>query len=121
MSDVPIRHAATVILVRDAEGDPAVLMGQRGAKAAFMAQKFVFPGGAVDPGDAAAPLDGRLSEPCRTRLGEEARGAKPEALVAAAIRELWEETGLILGTPGNWPDPPADWAGFSAAGFRPDA
>ncbi len=115
-----IRHAATVILVRDVARAPAILMGQRGANAAFMAKKFVFPGGAVDPGDGAVPLAGGLSETCAARLAEEPRGAAPGALAAAAIRELWEETGLILGRPGTWPDAPADWAGFAEAGFQPD-
>ena len=47
-----IRNAATVIVLRDRHDRPAILMGQRGAKAAFMPNKFVFPGGAVDPDDA---------------------------------------------------------------------
>ena len=42
------------------------------------------------------------------------------ALAAAAIRELWEETGLPLGQPGP-ADLPGDWAGFAARGLRPDA
>ena len=47
-----IRNAATVILLRDRLENPRVLMGQRGANAAFMPNKFVFPGGAVDAADA---------------------------------------------------------------------
>ena len=47
-----IRNAATVIVLRDRLNDPHILMGQRGASAAFMPNKFVFPGGAVDAGDA---------------------------------------------------------------------
>ena len=47
-----IRNAATVIVIRDRYESPRILMGQRGAKAAFMPNKFVFPGGAVDLGDA---------------------------------------------------------------------
>ena len=43
-----IRHAATVIVLRDRATNPRVLMGQRGAGAAFMPNKFVFPGGAMD-------------------------------------------------------------------------
>ena len=73
-------------------------MGQRGAGAVFMPSKFVFPGGAVDPGDHAAPLAGHLSDGCKRRLaamvGDEA--PTPEVLVAAALRELEEETGLRL-------------------------
>jgi len=122
-----IRNAATVIMVRDPAGDPSVLMGQRGEKAAFMPNKFVFPGGAVDPDDAVVPLARPMGEPCRTRLAEDA--LKPldfdnlhHALATAAIRELWEETGLILGAPGTWDiAPPEDWASFAATGHVPTA
>ena len=51
-----LRDAATVIVLRDRDTRPRVLMGQRGAKAAFMPNKFVFPGGAVDAEDAEVPL-----------------------------------------------------------------
>ncbi|MEO1919538.1 MAG: DNA mismatch repair protein MutT, partial [Paracoccaceae bacterium] len=43
-----IRDASTVILLRKCAGQDQVLMGQRGAKAVFMPNKYVFPGGAVD-------------------------------------------------------------------------
>ena len=59
-----IRNAATVIVVRDRKTSPKVLMGQRGANAAFMPNKFVFPGGAVDPADGEIPLSGEISAPC---------------------------------------------------------
>ena len=121
MSDVPIRDAATVIALRDRHTAPKVLMGQRGANAVFMPNKFVFPGGAVDPGDAGVPLAGALPDPCATRLGEACAPGLASALAAAAIREMWEETGLVLGRPGVWPDPPADWATFAATGHVPDA
>ncbi|MFN3846628.1 MAG: DNA mismatch repair protein MutT, partial [Paracoccaceae bacterium] len=49
MTDLPIRAAATVILWRATNFGAQVLMGQRGAGAAFMPSKYVFPGGAVDP------------------------------------------------------------------------
>lgn len=116
-----IRDAATIILIREAAGTPRVLMGQRGAKAAFMPGKFVFPGGAVDPGDASIPLGAPLPAECHARLTENAQAPGAIALAAAAIRELWEETGLALGQPGPWPDAPADWQGFAATGNRPDA
>ena len=80
-----------MILVRRDGGQLRVLMGQRGAGAVFMPDKFVFPGGAVDPEDLAlaAALD----------PGTEADLAR--ALPLAAIRELWEETGLLLGAPAD--------------------
>ena len=88
----PIRPAATVILTRRNGDGHQVLMGQRGAAAVFMPSKYVFPGGAVDAGDDhAAPLP--LSTECARRL---ALSAPPGPLVAAALRELHEETGLSL-------------------------
>jgi len=117
-----IRDAATVIALRDRRGDPHVLMGQRGATAAFMPNKFVFPGGAVDEEDAGVPLADPLPAICADRLLEDTTGDLSHALAAAAIRELWEETGLVLGRPGAWPGaPPADWADFAARGCVPTA
>lgn len=115
-----IRDAATIVLIRDRATTPAILMGQRGAKAAFMPSKYVFPGGAVDAGDAAIDLAAPPGPTCRARLGEDSR-LTPETLAAAAIRELWEETGQILGQPGPWPDAPRGWRGFARSGHRPDA
>jgi 8-oxo-dGTP pyrophosphatase MutT (NUDIX family) len=121
MSDI-IRDAATVILIRDVDTRPRVLMGQRGAGAAFMASKVVFPGGAVDPGDAAVPLARPLSPVCATQLEDGAPVPGAKTLAAAAVRELWEETGLILGRPGTWTVPaPDDWTDFAATGHLPSA
>ena len=50
-AEVPIRDAATVILLRQKKDSTYVLMGQRGNKAVFMPSKYVFPGGAVDEDD----------------------------------------------------------------------
>lgn len=115
-----IRNAATVIVLRDRETTPRVLMGQRGAKAAFMPNKFVFPGGALDPEDAAIPLVCPIPAPCHDRLEDQATVGMQTALAAAAVRELWEETGLILGHPGAWTGAvPADWAAYAATGHQP--
>ncbi len=119
-----LRDAATILLIRDAATAPKVLMGQRGARAAFMPNKFVFPGGAVDAGDAHVPLAARGAEPCLSRLAQGARADAPanlaQALLVAAIRELWEETGQILGARAPWPGPvPEDWRAFAARGYIP--
>lgn len=92
-SDIPVRDAATLILVRDPESAPRILMGQRGKAAAFMADKFVFPGGAVDDEDAARSV--ALGTVCRNRL-EMYSDRAPDSLAAAALRELYEETGQQL-------------------------
>lgn len=117
-----IRDAATVILWRAGAEGIEVLMGQRGAAAVFMPNKVVFPGGAVDAGDAAVPLAALPEARCLARLEQEPRSeVSPAALLSAAIRELWEETGLLLGRPGAWRDPAPDWEGFAATGHVPDA
>lgn len=118
---LPIRAAATVVLARRRPAGPEVLMGQRGAGAAFMPSKYVFPGGAVDAGDAGVTLAQGLAPHCAARLRQDADGVAPETLATAAIRELWEETGLRLAAPGLWEAPPADWASFAAPGLCPSA
>ena len=118
--DVPIRDAATVILVRDPETNPAVLMGQRGKTAAFMPDKFVFPGGAVDVTDADVALPAALSDVCQGRLAARSTGASANALATAAIRELWEETGLRLARELAW-SPAEGWEDFGPQGVAPDA
>ncbi len=117
-----IRNAATVIVIRNRMTDPSILMGQRGAKAAFMPNKFVFPGGAVDTSDAQVPLANGLAAQCAARIQEDADAALSHAIPVAAVRELWEETGLILGTKGTWPgEVPDDWKSFAAKGYVPQA
>ena len=121
-ADVPIRDAATVIVLRDAATQPRVLMGQRGKSAAFMPSKFVFPGGAVDAVDATIPLARPPAPDCAARLATD-DAMPPSALVAAAVRELWEETGLLLGTRdarADTLDAPRGWRGYLATGYLPD-
>lgn len=118
-----IRDAATIILIRQMQAQPHVLMGQRGKAAAFMPNKFVFPGGAVDVSDRGL-LDGSTLAPeTLRRLCLANQAGCDAALVAAAIRELWEETGLALarnGVPFNVPVP-ANWQDFADQGHLPAA
>lgn len=125
-----IRNASTVIVLRDRMTNPHVLMGQRGAKAAFMPNKFVFPGGAVDAQDSDISLHSTMPDLCQDRLRDSPRDdvaigeteTIAHALGVAAIRELWEETGLIMGEKADWTgDIPEDWQGFANAGFTPSA
>ena len=119
-ADPPIRHAATVVLLRrSCAGGPRVLMGLRGKGAVFMPSKLVFPGGAVDSGDADVPLE--VDPMLDAALRDRSDGPSPAAICAAAVRELWEETGLRLSAPGDWPDPPRAWRGFAKGGHRPAA
>ena len=92
-----VRNAATMIVVRDRSIEPKILMGQRGSNAAFMPNKFVFPGGAVDLNDKHIPLANSIPEPCLGRLADASDPDLVHSLCVAAIRELFEETGQILG------------------------
>jgi 8-oxo-dGTP pyrophosphatase MutT (NUDIX family) len=118
----PIRDAATVIVLRDARTRPRVLMGQRGRGAAFMPSKFVFPGGAVDADDARIPLARPPGPDCAGRLAAES-AIPAAAILAGATRELWEETGLLLGRSdarAAGVAAPEAWCGFLATGHLPD-
>ncbi|MEO1330158.1 MAG: DNA mismatch repair protein MutT [Pseudomonadota bacterium] len=123
-----VRDAASLILLR-ADPEPRVLMGLRGAAAAFMPNKFVFPGGAVDADDAAAPSARRLDAACAARLAKESPADRPAAAFAhAALRETFEETGLRLAARPD-PEPAAadadglgdSWRSFCADGLGPNA
>lgn len=94
--------AATVVLLREGEGRPEVLLVQRNRATAFMGGAYVFPGGRVDPGDSdpalLAAVEGVDAE---TRLAEPGLGGLAPALFIAAIRETLEEAGVLLGTVGS--------------------
>lgn len=118
---VTIRDAATIILVRDAETNPRVLMGQRGKGAVFLPEKFVFPGGAVDATDGMlGETEGELPALCETRLRVHSQAVEPKTLALTAIRELWEETRLALAAPGHFTPPSESWADFAVGGSVPD-
>ena len=89
------RDAATLILVRNTR---EVMMGQRAKGHVFMPDKWVFPGGRVDPGDVRAPAAKELRPEVEAllNLGGGVRRA-PRAFALAAVRETKEEAGLILG------------------------
>jgi len=115
------RDAATLILYRRTNGSFEVLMGERHGGHAFMPNRFVFPGGAVSPGDSRVRTAGELMPTVTQRLERAATAARARALAAAAIRETFEETGLVLGRPDPAPGRPVpkDWAAFFALGDAP--
>jgi 8-oxo-dGTP pyrophosphatase MutT (NUDIX family) len=94
---VPVLPAATVMLVRDASEGLEVFMMQRTLSAAFARGQYVFPGGKVDDADHASvfePIcDGLDDSGASARLGIERGGL---AWLVAAIREVFEEAGVLL-------------------------
>lgn len=116
------RDAATLIVYRHSGGTLEVLMGERSAKHAFMPNRYVFPGGGVDPQDWRAPVATPLDPGVAARLQRSASAARAQALALAAVRETFEETGLIVGTPLSGPPPrrpPPGWEGFFDSGHAP--
>jgi len=112
------RDAATLIIVR---GGTEVLLGVRNAKHVFMPHRYVFPGGRVDPGDARVPCPAPLRSAVERRLANSVSKARARALAMAAVRETFEETGLILGH--RMEQPPrtrsTHWQPFFRQGFVP--
>src|SRR5512132_1324635 len=105
------RDAATLIIVRrDGMATPRVLMGKRHASHAFMPNKYVFPGGRLDAADCRVRPSKDLHPATLAKLLARMRGKPTEArargLAHAAVRETWEETGLLFGhaKPGEAPD-----------------
>lgn len=82
---------------------------------------YVFPGGAVEPEDRRVRVASALSKhlPGLLKVGEST--ARARALAVSAVRETFEETGLMLAAPGD-PGLPAHptWAAWSEAGLAPD-
>lgn len=91
------KDAATLVLVRRESGTARVLMGQRHGNMAFMANKYVFPGGRIDPGDMRIPVASELRPDVAARAAHGVSAARARGLALAAIRETFEETGILLG------------------------
>lgn len=95
------RNAATVVLLRDGVTGPEVYLLRRQSTMAFAAGFCVFPGGGVDPRDfdAAIAWAGPAPADWATRLGTDEATAR--ALVCAAVRETFEESGVLLAGPSG--------------------
>lgn len=93
------RNAATVALLRAGAGSPEVYLLRRHGGMAFARGMHVFPGGGVDPRDDDAEVGwvGPPAEAWAERLGVDEAMAR--ALVCAAVRETFEESGVLLAGP----------------------
>jgi 8-oxo-dGTP pyrophosphatase MutT (NUDIX family) len=95
------RDAATVMVVRAASGELEVLMIRRPAAMKFAPGAYVFPGGSVDASDAVPEIGWYGPDPAEfgARLGASAELAR--SLVCAAVRETFEESGVLLAGPAE--------------------
>jgi len=116
------KDAATLILVRRRLGvEHEVLMGQRAKGHVFMPDKWVFPGGRVEREDALAPAHAELSLETEQLLSKEGCRRKPRAFALAAVREVFEETGLVIGRHGGPPGPaPRGWEAYAMLNAAPE-
>lgn len=135
-----IRDAATMIVIDRSGPTPTILLGRRHHGHAFMPGKYVFPGGRLERVDRHAAAAGHLDARVEARLMQELRrpsAAKARGLALAACREVFEETGLVLGRSGGAAAPAAgprpgstagarelaaaqEWQRFAATGVTPD-
>lgn len=119
------RDSSTLIIVDTTSGDPRILMGKRRLDQVFMPGKYVFPGGRVDAADRNVETIDELHEADTAKLLLDMRdapsAARARAIALAAIRETFEETGILVGAPGK-PQREVEaeaWKGFYAQGFMP--
>ncbi|MGJ6963618.1 NUDIX hydrolase [Streptosporangium sp. G11] len=99
LAPVPARDAATVVVLREDAGGLEVYLLRRKASMAFAAGAYVFPGGSVDPRDTDQVIT--WAGPSPAAWGEIFRADERTArgLVCAAVRETFEESGVLLAGP----------------------
>jgi len=119
------RDAATLMLIDRSGATPKVLLGRRHHGHKFMPGKFVFPGGRLEPHDAAMSTISGLHPDIGVKLNTRVAAPGPDfarALALTAIRETAEETGLLLGVRRDQPPatPGEIWAEFAKAKVHPD-
>ncbi len=117
--------AATLILIDGKGKKPRVLRGRRHPKLKFLPGVYVFPGGRLEKADKAMPVYGFLDPDSERRLLTNVQRpslGRARGLAAAAIREMYEETGLLVGTKEcGAPEAPCDdWRVFEERGVFPD-
>lgn len=97
------RDAACLILYRRRSSHLEILLGRRPGSSSFMPDVYVFPGGGVERTDAGITLDGTLDSRIVSRIAVGNSERRAIQLIVAAIRETFEETGLMIAAPGSEP------------------
>lgn len=100
----PLKDASTVLLLRPAESYE-IFMVRRHSKSAFLGNMYVFPGGKRDDADSTLEVEsfchGLTAADCAGRLGDDLTPARALGLYVAAIRETFEEAGVLLAVDGH--------------------
>jgi 8-oxo-dGTP pyrophosphatase MutT (NUDIX family) len=113
------KNAATVMIIRRDAKKPRVLMGKRHGGHSFMPDRWVFPGGRIDRADYRAPFATDLRADVSGLFDRYLPAGRGRALALAAVRETWEEAGLLLAKPGQ-ARATGPWRSFAAQGVLPD-
>lgn len=120
------RDAATLIILRNDGPQPRIMMGKRHAGHRFMPNKYVFPGGRVDLADCrvkpARGLRPEVEQKLLSRMRGQPSRNRAQGLAMAAIRETFEETGLVVGVRNDAPPRTRSqpWRNFLDTGYAPD-
>jgi 8-oxo-dGTP pyrophosphatase MutT (NUDIX family) len=91
------KDAASLAVVRRKRGVVRVLMGERGRGHAFLPGHFVFPGGKLEAADQRLAVATDLRPEIRAKVAQGTTLARARGLALAAVRETFEETGLLVG------------------------
>jgi 8-oxo-dGTP pyrophosphatase MutT (NUDIX family) len=113
--------ASTLIVWREGRDGIEVLMGRRSKRAAFVPDFYVFPGGRLDAADRAVRAATLLADGAVRRMAVRGKAEAATALAIAAVRETFEETGLMVaasGEIGTVED--AGWHTWRKQGLAPD-
>lgn len=113
------KNAATVMIIRRDAAKPRVLMGRRHGGHSFMPDRWVFPGGRIDRADYRAPSANDLRADVGSLFDKYLPDGRGRALAMAAIRETWEEAGLLLAKPAQ-AKATGPWSTFAAQGVLAD-
>lgn len=114
------KSAATLILIRRDGPKPRVLMGRRNSGHTFMPDRWVFPGGRMDRADHHPPTASDLRPEVQAIFDAHLKPRRGRALALAAVRETFEEAGLLLAKPAPARPGAGPWREFLAQGALPD-
>lgn len=119
------RDAGSLVILDRSLGRIRILFGKRSSRQVFVPSKYVFPGGGLDPRDLRQRIPSDLDPVEQRRLLQAMRGRpslnRARGLALAAVRETFEETGLVLGKAVTQPIAASgpEWESFLAHGRRP--
>lgn len=114
------RHAASLVIYREGTGGTEIVMGRRSDQARFKPGIYVFPGGMIERWDHFARPATPLAATITHKLAVGGSQRRANALAMAAIRETYEESGLIVGVPGDiGSNPHPSWQKIRDRGLAP--